>query len=173
MRLKGGSVTASSSSTAPSHDSPPAATFADGAEHDFSGREPHAPSGEFWGFGDQVEFTVVYGQAVPLKTLRFIEGGAHSNLVGYFRTLTPQVLVGGSWQDLPIGSLSSAASTSAPYQIIDWRLPETLPVAGIRVSGKTVGGFASVIELDALSDVAAKIPCRLPATDMAPSCTAH
>jgi hypothetical protein len=174
MRLKGGTVTALSSSTEPVEDGAPAAAFADGAEHDFSGREPPAPSGEFWGYGDKVEFTVMYSQAVPLKTLRLIEGGAHSNLVGYFRTVTPQVLVAGSWQNLPTGSLSSAAPTSAPYQIIDWRLPDTLPVAGIRVSGKTVGGFASIIELDALSDIAAKLDCPLPAaTDTAPSCISH
>ncbi len=94
---------------------------------------------------------------MPLKTLRLIEGGAHSSLVGYFRTLTPQVLVGGSWQNLPAGALPSAEPTSAPYQIIDWSLPATLLVAGIRLSGTTVGGFASIIELDALSDIAAKV----------------
>jgi hypothetical protein len=156
MRLEGGNVTALSSSTEPVDEgSPKAATFADGAEHDFSGREPPSPSGEFWGFGDKVEFTVTYSRAVPLKTLRLIEGGAHSNLVGYFRTLTPQVLVGGLWQNLPTGALPSAEPTSAPYQIIDWSLPATLLVAGIRLTGTTVGGFASIIELDALSDIAA------------------
>ena len=163
MRLEGGSVTALSSSVEPvGEDGPQAATFADGAEHDFSGREPPSPSDEYWGFGDKVEFTVTYSRAVPLKTLRLIEGGAHSNLVGYFRTLTPQVLVGGSWQNLPTGALSSAEPTSAPYQIIDWSLPATLLVAGIRLSGSTVGGFASIIELDALSDIAAKVYRREP-----------
>jgi hypothetical protein len=158
MRLEGGNVMALFSSAGHAgEDSPQAATFADGAEHDFSGREPPSPSDEFWGFGDKVEFTVTYSHAVPLKTLRLIEGGAHSNLVGYFRTLTPQVLVGGSWQNLPAGALPSAAPTSAPYQIIDWSLPATLLVAGIRLTGTTVGGFASIIELDALSDIAAKV----------------
>jgi hypothetical protein len=152
VRRLGGSVTASANAKATGKMRLPAATFADGAEHDFSGREPPAPSGEFWGVGDTVEFTVSYSQPVPLKTLRLIEGGAHSSTVGYFRTLRPQILVGGTWQDLPAGSLTSAAPTSAPYEIIDWNLPATLFVAAIRLSGATVGGFASIIELDALGE---------------------
>jgi hypothetical protein len=37
-------------------------------------------------------------------------------------------------------------------------LPETIQVEGIRLNGPTVGGFASIIELDALSDPAANLP---------------
>ena len=85
--------------------------------------------------------------------------------VGYFRTLTPQVLVGGSWQNLPTGALPSAEPNSAPYQIIDWSLPATQLVSGIRLSGTTVGGFASIIELDALSDIAGGLPPRTVAND--------
>jgi hypothetical protein len=107
-----------------------------------------------------VDFTVMYSRAVALKTLRFIEGGAHSNLVGYFRKVTPQVLVNGSWQDLPASASRSARITSAPYQIIDWTLPEALSVTAIRLSGTTVGGFASIIELDALSEPAGMAPPR-------------
>jgi hypothetical protein len=154
VRLEGGSVTASSSSPDPRNGSPGAATFADGAEHDFSGQEPPAPSDEFWGRGGEVQFTVAYSYPVPLRTLRFIEGGAHSNRAGYFRAMTPQVLVGDTWQYLPAGASASARITSAPYQIIDWTLPETLSVSAIRLHGTTVGGFASIIELDALSGTA-------------------
>ena len=49
MRREGGSVTALSLSAGHvGEDSLQAATFADGAEHDFSGREPPSPSDEFW-----------------------------------------------------------------------------------------------------------------------------
>jgi hypothetical protein len=154
LRLEGGKVEAFSSNVDPMQEGPGAMAFADGTEHDFSGREPPAPSDEFWGNGEDVDFTVTYSRAVPMKTLRFIEGGAHSNLVGYFRKVTPQVLVDGSWQDLPASASRSAKITSAPYQIIDWTLPEALSVAGIRLRGRTVGGFASIIELDALSEAA-------------------
>lgn len=155
VRLEAGNVTASSSSTEPVGENPPVTTFADGAEHDFSGKEPPAPSGEFWGYGKKVEFTVTYDRAVPLKTLRFIEGGAHPSSEGYFRSVAPQILQGGVWRDLPATAVASAKPTSDPYQIIDWVLPETIQVEGIRLNGPTVGGFASIIELDALSDPAA------------------
>jgi hypothetical protein len=158
VRLEAGNVTASSSSTEPAAGYPPVTTFADGAEHDFSGKEPPAPSGEFWGHGETVEFTVTYDRAVPLKTLRFIEGGAHPGAEGYFRSVAPQVLRGGAWQNLPVTAVASARPTPDPYQIIDWVLPETIQVEGIRLNGPTVGGFASIIELDALSDPAANAP---------------
>ncbi|WP_170937239.1 MULTISPECIES: ADP-ribosylglycohydrolase family protein [Rhodomicrobium] len=153
LRLAGGIVTASSSAD-PSEERAGPGVFADGVEEDFSGREPSAPSDEFWGMGDDVTFTVSYSEDVPMKILRFIEGGAHANAVGWFRTVRPQMLVNGAWQDLPAGAAPSAKITAAPYQIIDWTLPETLPVSAIRLRGATAGGFASIIELDALSDMA-------------------
>jgi hypothetical protein len=155
VRLEAGQVTAASSSTKPVGENPPVTTLADGFEHDFSGKEPAAPSGEFWGYGEKVEFTVSYDRAVPLKTLRFIEGGAHPNEQGYFRSLVPQIKVGGVWRDLPTVAVASAKPTPDPYQIIDWVLPEMIQVEGIGLKGSTVGGFASIIELDALADPAA------------------
>jgi hypothetical protein len=158
VRLEAGTVTASSSSTEPPEDNPPVTTFADGVEHDFSGKEPPAPSGEFWGQGEKLELTVTYDRAVPLKTLRFIEGGAHPSGEGYFRSVTPQILQGAEWKKLPVTAMPSSKPTPDPYQIIDWVLPETILVEGIRLNGTTVGGFASIIELDALSDPAANSP---------------
>jgi hypothetical protein len=155
VRLEAGLVTASSSSTKPVGENPPVTTLADGVEHDFSGKEPAAPSGEFWGYGEKVEFTVTYDRAVPLKTLRFIEGGAHPNEQGYFRNVVPQIKLGGVWRDLPVAAVASAKPTPDPYQIIDWVLPEMIQVEGIGLKGSTVGGFASIIELDALADPAA------------------
>lgn len=141
VRLEGGKVQATSSSSEPGVEA-----LADGAEHDFRGQEPRAFPKEYKAKGKQLTFTVAYDRDVPLKTLRFIEGGQ-----GQLRSAVPEALVGGKWVGLA-SARASAVLDARPNQIIDWVLPRTLTVRGIRLRGETVAGAASIIELDAMAD---------------------
>lgn len=132
---------------------PAASVFADGMEHDFSGKEFAERPTEYRASGANVTLEVTYDREVTLKTFRFIEGGNHDVRKGYFRSVTPEALVGDEWKALPADTNQSAAITSKPYQIIDWVLPAAMEVRGIRLKGTAVGGFVSVIELDALAIV--------------------
>lgn len=126
--------------------------IADGLEHDFSGTEPKAAPSEAHLKGEELSATVIYPRPVELGTLRFIEGGRHNNAEGHFTAVTPQVLVNGAWINLPGEAKQNAPITPLPNQIIDWTLPQPMQVSGIRLQGKTAGGFVSIVELDALSE---------------------
>ena len=145
VRAEGGSVGATSSSNDPG-----AEALADGAEHDFRGHEPKAFPREYRAQGKQLTFSVVYDRDVELRTLRFMEG-SHNGNHGQFRSVVPEALVGGRWVGLASARASGSLS-ARPNQIIDWVLPQTLLVRGIRLRGETLAGSATIIELDAMAE---------------------
>lgn len=144
VRASGGKVKAQSSSKKAGVE-----RIADGAEHDFSGAETEKDPEQYVANGDEVTFTVNYDRDVPLRTLRFIEG-KHQGDKGQYRNITPEILVRGQWQG--IAAQPSAKLGNPPAQIIDWALPSSLEVRGIRVRGRSKAGSVTILELDALSE---------------------
>lgn len=145
VRANGGEVAGFANTAAEAGSS--VANIADGAEHDFSGREPLAAPGAFVTRGTLVEAGVEYDRPVALKRLRLITGS-----VGAFREAKAQYLQGNEWVALPGGTAVSAPFSGKPNQIVDWVLPESVETRGIRLQGVTKSGLASIIELDAFSE---------------------
>ena len=145
--LAGGTVEAWDGETANSR----TRVFADGAEHDFSGREQRRPPRSYQARSENgtATLSVTYDRPVEVATIRFIEGDA-----GGFSEMSAEVLVDGIWQPVPEDTVVSRAPDPVqPYQMIDFVLPEAVMAQGIRVSGSVGGAFGDlvVVELDALS----------------------
>lgn len=172
IRAQGGAVVPSSSA-APS--SPPfiypynygfslVSHFANGVEQDFAGREIDDWARVFYSSqnsgavqGESITLSVWYDRDVPVQTLRFIEGDHRDDLLGqggWMSSVTPQLLIGGVWTDLPSGTrLINPPDPARPYQVIDWVLPQSVMASGVRVTG-LVGGrdaFVTAAELDTLT----------------------
>ncbi|NPV68110.1 MAG: ADP-ribosylglycohydrolase family protein [Anaerolineae bacterium] len=126
--------------------------FADGVEHDFSGREVMRPSRIYSASPENgvVTFTVTYDRPVEVGTIRFIEGGDSG-----FTTIAAEIQLDGVWQPIPEGTFQLATpNPDIPLQMIDFVLPEPVQATGIRVTGNAGGVFAKVtiMELDALAE---------------------
>lgn len=133
--------------------------FANGVEHDPSGRE-YLDTQDFqffWTKGSapdmngEVALEVQYAQPVEAHTLRFIEGD-HFVDGGWFETLNFEIRVQDEWiavtrgDELPLDS-------AVPFERIDFELDQVTMIDGVRVRG-LVGGSASYItasELDVLA----------------------
>lgn len=149
VRLAGGNVEASATgerSTAQTR------AFADGVEHDFSGREIMRPPRVYSASPENgvVTLAVTYDRPVEVSTIRFIEGGDSG-----FTTIAAEIQIDGAWQPVPEGTFQSAdPDPNIPLQMIDFVLPEPVMATGIRVTGTAGGVFAkvTVMELDALAE---------------------
>lgn len=162
VRAMGGSVTAShslSSTPISGMGVPLANRFADGGEHDPTGRDvlTSISNEYFWSNGappnahGRVTLTVSYSVPVEVHTIRFIEGD-HFADGGWFNSLAAEALIGGKWILLTT-LLSEPLNPSIPFQIIDLELAEPMTADAIRVSG-VAGGTAQYItaaEIDAFS----------------------
>lgn len=128
--------------------------FADGWEHNFYGLEELQPS--FINVQAQdsaLTFEVIYDRPVEAHIIRFIEGNQDSEPAG-FAVAKPEVLINGDWHALPPGfSISQPLDTGIPFQIIDFRLPSSVMVTGVRINGTTQNpdDWVSIAELDVLA----------------------
>jgi len=149
VRLAGGSIETSATGK---RSAALTRAFADGAEHDFSGREITRPPRTYSASPEDgaVTFTVTYDRPVEVGTIRFIEGGG-----GGFATIAAEIQIDGVWEPVPAGTFQpTAPKPDVPLQMIDFILPEPVQATGIRVTGTAGGVFAEVtiMELDALAD---------------------
>jgi len=131
--------------------------FLDG-EHFEPNRRYYSSQGSGQSPGDELVLTVTFASDVPTKTVRFTEGDHFSVASGgveggWFTGLAIELLVGGVWTPAPVGTQASGALDPAlPFQIIDFELPETLAIRGVRLRGVVgPGGFATVSDLDAFA----------------------
>ena len=165
VRRAGGSVTASSSAVG----SPPGgqgatwdpSAIANGAEQDFSGREPLEGFANFMSTqgaapaGNVVALSVEYDRPVPIAGIRFIEGD-HFNTAGqqggWFDSLSFEVKVGGVWTAASVAS-RTALDPAVPFQVIDATLTVPVVVTGLRISGLAGGAqhFITAAELTGLT----------------------
>lgn len=160
VRLFGGGATATSSAP-PSVDANDLALVADGFEHDFRGLDynPADKDGRWFsthGSGsdadDEQWFAVTYEASVITDVVRFIEGDNLGTDGGFFASLRLELLVDGSWVPAPDGTaLDEPLDPNAPFQVLDFTLPEPMTVDGVRVIGLSgASTFAvSAAELDA------------------------
>jgi hypothetical protein len=150
VRLAGGTVqTSATGEVSPSRTK----AFADGAEHDFSGREVVRPPRSYTRRAEEglLTLTVMYDRPVEVQTIRLIEGGG-----GGFSTLAAEVLVEGEWQPPPDDTvLSESPDPNIPCQMIDFVLPTSIQAQGIRVTGRAAEPLreVTIAELDALAGV--------------------
>jgi hypothetical protein len=133
--------------------------FANGYQHDFSGRDGIDWQG--WFFTTQggalapnqpITLTVLYSEPTPIWSVRLIEGDHWPQAGGWFDSLTVQVLTPAGWIT-PAVVPSEALDPSRPFQIIDYRLSATMTGTGIRVVGLPggPGRFITCAELDAIA----------------------
>ncbi len=135
------------------------ARFANGVEHDPSGRD-YLDSVDFqffWTKGSppdlngEVSLEVLYSQPVLAHTIRFIEGD-HFADGGWFEDLRFDVRIDGVWTAVSRGDEYSLDET-VPFERIDYELDVPTLIDGVRATGR-VGGSASYItasELDVLT----------------------
>ena len=137
------------------------AAFADGLETGFLGREENDSQRLFYTSQSKgvppsglVTLQVVYDRAVPLHTVRFVEGDhfTTSPAGGWFISAAVEALIGGEWTH--IGNLGPASlDPDTPFQIFDLPAPGPgLEATGVRIIGAPGGGglFVTCTELDAL-----------------------
>lgn len=173
VRAAGGSVTAFSS--APSAPASPAAVygssdpgfFANGLEHDFSGRDLQETRRYFYSTqgsgqpsGTVQTLDVIYDRPREVWAVRFIEGDHFTaaggfpagSRGGWFTGAEVQVRVNGQWVSVP-GSQTEPLDPDRPFQVIDFILTNPVQATGVRISGPSGGsdGFVTCTELDALS----------------------
>jgi hypothetical protein len=154
MKLAGQAITATSSVTAGVSLAP--SRFADGVEHDFTGREMASSEGQAYSTKrsstDDIEhiFALEYATPVTIDGVRFIEGD-HFDDGGWFDTISVEVLVAGSWASVA-ATPSAALDETAPFQIIDFELASAMEVVGIRLRGMPggTGNYVTIAELDGL-----------------------
>ena len=129
--------------------------FLDG-EHFEPNRRYYSSQGGGQAEGDELVLTVTFASDVPTKTVRVTEGD-HFSLAangvegGWFTSVEIELLIGGAWT--PAGaSPSQPLDPALPFQIIDFELPATLDIRGVRLRGVVgTGGFATVSDLDAFA----------------------
>ncbi len=162
VRAMGGSVTGTHSlNTTPITGAglPFASRFAEGGEHDPSGRDVLTTISNryFWTSGaspdaqGSIALSVSYSLPIEVHTIRFIEGD-HFPDGGWYDNLNAQARVNGNWTPLNT-TQSEALNPQIPFQIIDLVLDAPITADAIRISG-TAGGTATYItaaELDAFS----------------------
>lgn len=134
----------------------------DGLEFDFSGVDRQIPysAGRHWVAlqldpgAPYVELTVTWRAWLPAVGVRFVEGprgfsqGGSSYASG-FVTLGVQVQVDGIWT--PVAVPPQPPPTSFIFESIEWPLPQTMPITGVRLRGVPIaGGLATISELEAV-----------------------
>ena len=134
------------------------ALFADGWEHDATGREPprsieartYASRVTSGGPATGVTLRVTYDQPVCIDAVRLIEG-EHASDGGWFTDASVMLRVNGTWQ--PATATPSVALDSAvAFQTIDFALTGPVEVTGVAITG-TPGGPAAYVtacEVDGL-----------------------
>ena len=165
MILDGQTVNTTSAVTAGVSSDP--ARFADGVEHDFTGREIASAEGQAYSTKrsatDDVEhiFTVEYATPVSIDGVRFIEGD-HFEDGGWFESATVEVLLDGTWESV-IATLSTTLDEASPFQIIDFDFAAEMEVTGIRILGMPggTGNFVTIAELDGLVPVPEPMTCAI------------
>lgn len=162
VRAMGGSVTAthSLSSTPLNGDGTSLSNrFADGGEHDPSGRDVLTTicNQYFWTYGSQpdaqgrVALTVSYSMPLEVHTIRFVEGDSFSD-GGWFENLSAEVRINGSWTPVTT-TRSEPLNPMVPFQIIDLALDAPVNGDAIRISGVAGGSerYITAAEVDAFS----------------------
>ncbi len=167
VRLAGGTVTPHSAvvgSPESGFGSGDISLIADGQESDCRGLEEHGSPRGFYstqragGNAPDVQqsLTVTYDRAVPVHTIRFIDGRRFTTGLptgGWFQSITPQVLVNGLWTTPALTSPAVAPSQTSPFALTDFVLATPVQATAIRVlmlPGGS-GAFITCMELDALA----------------------